>query len=210
MIVFGLTGGIASGKSTVTKTFRRIGVPIIDADQIARDVVVPGSKGLQQIVDEFSPLMLLPDGTLNRKRLGTLVFLYPDSMGKLNKIMSPLIQEESERQVQRAYQDGHEVIGYDAALIFEMGNAERYDPIIVVHCSPENQLGRLMKRNDLTESEAVARISAQMPVAEKIKRADWTINTDGSVEQSIKQTETIFLCLRNKLREQRMSEKEKR
>lgn len=209
MIVFGLTGGIASGKSTVTKTFRRIGVPIIDADQVARDVVIPGSKGLNQIIEEFTPLMLLPDGTLDRKRLGALVFLFPDSMKKLNKIMLPLIQEESERQVQRAYQDGHEIIGYDAALIFEMGNAKRYDPIIVVHCSSENQLARLMSRNDLTEAEAMARINAQMPVTEKIKKADWLINTDGAIEDSVKQTETTYLCLRIKLRDQWMLEKER-
>lgn len=208
MIVFGLTGGIASGKSTVSKTFSRIGVPVIDADQVARDVVVPGSDGLKDICKAFGSDYLLPDGNLDRIKLGNLVFHSQDDMLKLNHIMQPLIQYESYRQILRACNDGHEIICYDAALILEMGNYDRYKPLVVVACSPEMQLERLMKRNGLTEAQAMARINAQIPVAEKMKRADMIIDTNGPHEYSIKQTETVYLCLRVLLREHILKSKQ--
>jgi dephospho-CoA kinase len=192
MITFGLTGGIASGKSTVTKTLRRFDIPVVDADQVARDVVVPGSKGLTDIIQAFGIEYLNRDGTLDRTKLGKLVFSKPEALNTINHIMGPLIQEESDLQVQKAHQAGHPVVGYDAALICEMGNADRYRPLIVVSCPQDMQIDRLMKRNFLTREEAVARIAAQMPVADKVAMADYVIDTSGTVENSIQQTEAVI------------------
>lgn len=199
MITFGLTGGIACGKSTVTKTFRRLDIPMVDADQVARDVVIPGSKGLSLVVDAFGSEYLNEDGTLNRTKLGALVFSNAPALSKINHLMSPLIQDESDRQVQKAHQDGHQLVGYDAALICEQGNASRYRPLIVVVCSQQIQLERLMKRNSLTHDEAMSRINAQMSVEDKKKMADFVIDSSGTVEESIASTENIIKTLRSML-----------
>lgn len=199
MITFGLTGGIACGKSTVTKTFRRLDIPMVDADQVARDVVIPGSKGLSLVVDAFGSEYLNEDGTLNRTKLGALVFSNVQALSKINYLMSPLIQDESDRQVQKAHQDGHQLVGYDAALICEQGNASRYRPLIVVVCSQQIQLERLMKRNSLTHNEAMSRINAQMSVEDKKKMADFVIDSSGTVEESIASTENIIKTLRSML-----------
>jgi dephospho-CoA kinase len=197
MITFGLTGGIACGKSTVTKTLRRYDIPVIDADIVAREVVVPGSIGLEMIFCHFGWEYLNKDGSLNRAKLGSLVFRDEKAMSDLNHIMGQLIQDEVDKQIGAAHQVGHKVVGYDAALICEMGNADRYRPLIVVSCPQDTQIARLMKRNNLTHEEALARIKAQMPVEEKIKLADFVVDTSGSVDNSVKQTEEIISKLRS-------------
>lgn len=192
MITFGLTGGIASGKSTATKTFRKHNIPIVDADIVARQVVEPGTKGLSYIVDIFTSAYLDENGFLDRAKLGKLVFSDADALNTINRIMGPLINAESDRQLQELHQQGHQLVGYDAALICEMGNSKKYRPLIVVSCPQDEQVARLMSRNSLTRAEAMSRIEAQMPVAEKIKMADYVIDTSGPVEDSIKQTESII------------------
>lgn len=192
MITFGLTGGIACGKSTVTKVFARHSIPIVDADVVAREVVIPGTRSLKAIVTTFGDQMLLSDGTLDRTKLGTLVFQDKHSMFALNLIMGPAIQEESARQLQAFHDRGHQIVGYDAALICEMGNAGKYRPLIVVYCSRDTQIERLMKRNSLTREQAVARIDAQMPVEQKVKMADHVIYTWGTIEESNTQTELLI------------------
>lgn len=196
MITFGLTGGIACGKSTATKTFRRHDIPMVDADQVARDVVVPGSKGLAQVIQAFGPDYLSADGTLDRIKLGKLVFSNADALSVINRIMGPLIQEESDRQVNKFHKEGFKLVGYDAALICEMGNAKRYRPLIVVSCPQDTQIERLIKRNGLTREEAVARIEAQMPLEQKVEMADFVIDTSMSVEHSVLQTEVVIYELR--------------
>lgn len=195
MITFGLTGGIACGKSTVTKVFRQHGIPMIDADIVARQVVEPDTKGLKQIVDKFGSSFLNPDGTLDRVSLGKLVFSDKDAMHNLNQIMKPLIQEESDKQIKQAHSEGHKIVGYDAALIIEQGNLLKYRPLIVVSCPRDTQIQRLMSRNSLTQEEAVARIDAQIPVTLKVLVANYVIDTSGTVEDSIKQTEDIIKIL---------------
>lgn len=196
MITFGLTGGIASGKSTVTKTFRAAGIPIVDADIVARQVVVPGSPGNQAIVDEFGIQYRLPDGTLDRINLAKLVFADKEALKRIDKIMLPLISAESDAQIKKFHEEGHPIVGYDAALICEMGNAEKFRPLIVVHCPQDTQLDRLMSRNSLTRDEAMLRINAQMAVQKKMELADYLIDTSGTVEYSIKQTEAIIYSFR--------------
>ena len=192
MITFGLTGGIACGKSTVTKTFRAHGIPMVDADIVARQVVEPGTPGLAAIVDSFGAEYLLPDGTLDRLTMGKLVFSNQDAMNKINHIMAPIIAAESDKQLTNLHTEGNKIVGYDAALIVEQGNSKKYRPLIVVSCPQDTQIARLMSRNSLTREEAVARIVAQFPVEAKVKLADFVVDTSGTVENSIAQTVKII------------------
>lgn len=207
MITFGLTGGIASGKSTVSKTFQKHGIPMVDADQIARQVVGPGTEGLLCIVEKFGSEILLDDGGLDRAKLGELVFSNPDanvralSMAVLNSLMGPLIIQESAVQINKLHADGHPIVGYDAALICEMGNADKYRPLVVVYCPQEMQLDRLMSRNSLTREQAMDRISSQMSPEIKAHMADHVIYTWGTVEDSIKQTELYIEILKQKIKQ---------
>lgn len=206
-MIFGLTGGIACGKSTVTKTFRDNGIPMVDADQVARDVVIPGSEGWFQVFLAFGKDYLNSDDSLNREKLGALVFSNPEEMKKLNDIMKPLIENESKRQLEYRLKNGElfwneetnqpgirlsNMVGYDAALIIEMGNADKYRPLIVVYCEPALQIERLIKRNNLTYEQAKARIDAQIPASEKVKLADFVIDTSGTIENSVEQTLNII------------------
>lgn len=203
MITFGLTGGIACGKSTVTKTLRKHGIPIVDADIIARQVVDVGTHGYFSVLKAFGKEFFHDDGTLNRVALGNLVFSEKTALKKINDIMAPLIQDEAYRQIQRwfLYLDGQGkdlIVGYDAALICEMGNAKKYRPLIVVSCPQDMQLQRLMSRNSLTREQAMARINAQMPVADKAAMADYVVDTSSTIEYSVLQTEEIIKQLKDK------------
>jgi dephospho-CoA kinase len=197
MITFGLTGGIASGKSTVTKTFRAHGIPMVDADIVARQVVMPGTKGLKIIIDTFGEEYLLEDGTMNRPMMAELVFKDKEKLKIMDKIMLPLIREESAKQINVFHQCGNPIVGYDAALIVEMGNAKVYNPLIVVHCRLDQQLDRLMRRNGLTEAQAMARINAQTSVAQKLEYADYAVDTSGTIEESITQTEKLIAIMKS-------------
>jgi dephospho-CoA kinase len=196
MITFGLTGGIACGKSTATKTFKRFGIPMVDADVVAREVVEPGSYGLRTIIDTFGSQYLNADGTMNRSAMGAFVFSNQEALDKINEIMAPLINETSALQIRRLHSKGHSVVGYDAALICEMGNADKYRPLIVVACPQQMQVERMMKRNGLGADQAMARMNSQMPTDDKVKMADYIIDTSGTVEDSIKQTKNIIYQMR--------------
>lgn len=190
MITVGLTGNIACGKSTISKTFTKHNIPVIDADLIARQVVQPGTIGLYSIIAEFGKDYLF-NGTLDRAKLGNFVFSNKHAMHKLNEIMGPLIEEESDFQIAQAHKT-NDIVVYDAALIIESGHSTRYNPLIVVSCPIDIQLSRLMKRNSLTHDEAMARISSQLPTEEKIKFADYVIDSSTTIESSVEQTETII------------------
>ncbi len=197
MITFGLTGGIACGKSTVTKTFRAHGIPMVDADIVARQVVEPGTQGLDAVINAFGTEYLQEDGTLDRIGLGKLIFADHTARHQIDMIMLPLINQESDKQIKKLHDAGLLIVGYDAALICEMGNSKKYRPLICVHCPRDTQVARLMSRNSLTHAEAVARIEAQMPVEKKLALADYSVDTSGTVEYSIKQTEDIINILIN-------------
>lgn len=201
MITFGLTGGIACGKSTVTKTFRKHGIPLVDADLVARQVVEPGTRGYFKVLAAFGPDFFNDDMTLNRTKLGELVFTEATAMKKINDIMGPMIHDESTSQMARwidylRYAGKPTIVGYDAALICEQGNHKLFKPLIVVACPKEIQLERLMKRNQLTKAQAEARINSQMSVEDKIKFADFVIDTSKEIEYSKLQTEAVIkhLC----------------
>lgn len=204
MITFGLTGGIACGKSTVTKTFRRHGIPLVDADLVARQVVEPGTPGYFKVLDAFGPEYFNEDSSLNRSKLGALVFSDKEALDTVNRIMGPMIHEEGLLQMNRwikylRLQGKPQIVGYDAALIIEQSNHALFRPLIVVSCPREIQLERLMKRNSLTKEQAEARIAAQMPTEEKVKLADYVIDTSGAIENSVAQTEEIIRHLKDQL-----------
>ena len=182
MRVFGLTGGIASGKSTVAKIFVEQGVPVVDADAIARAVVVPGSDGLAAVVAEFGEGLLAADGTLDRKLLGAQVYSDASARERLNAILHPRIAAESARRM-AALEGTTELACYDAALLVERGLADAFRPLVVVAASPATQRARLLTRDGLSEAEADARVAAQAPVEVKVAAADYVIENDGSLAE---------------------------
>ncbi|HVF24157.1 MAG TPA: dephospho-CoA kinase [Pyrinomonadaceae bacterium] len=189
MLRVGLTGSIAVGKSYVTSVFAELGCHVLDADLTAREVVVPGSPGLESVARTFGSEILNADGTLNRQRLGALVFADETKRQKLNHVLHPFIiarQDEIMRAWEQEDPNGIGII--DAALMIESGGYRRFDKLIVVHCRPEVQLERLMLRSGLSRDETQARIDSQMPQAEKQKYADYLIDTSDGFEITRKRT----------------------
>ena len=183
MRVFGLTGGIASGKSTVAKRVRERGIPVIDADEISREVVARGSAGLAAVVAAFGPDLVSPEGDLDRKKLGALVFADGAARRKLNGILHPLISRASADRMSTLAAEGHRFACYEAALLVENGLADAFRPLVVVAASPELQLERIMKRDGLDADAALARIAAQLPLAEKVAMADFVIESGGPIPE---------------------------
>lgn len=197
VLTVGLTGSIATGKSFVTEYLRELGADVIDADLAARRVVEKGTPGLAAVVEEFGKEVLASDGTLDRKKLGAIVFADEGKRLRLNSIIHPLVielQDDWLRSVERRDPDAIAVI--DAALMIESGSYKRLDKLIVVYCEPAIQLARLMARDNLTESEAKCRIEAQMPQDEKRKFANYVIDTSNGFEDTKRQTREIVASLR--------------
>ena len=192
MLRVGLTGSIAVGKSFVATVLAELGCHVLDADQTAREVVAAGTPGLQAVIEAFGPEMLRSDGTLDRARLGTLVFADEKLRVRLNSLLHPFIIQAQDEQLRRWEELDPNGIGVvDAALMIESGGYRRFDKIIVVHCRPEVQLERLMARNNLTRVEAVSRIAAQMPQEEKKRYADFLIDSSEGFADTRRQTEEV-------------------
>ena len=193
MLKVGLTGSIAAGKSFVLDALREFGARTIDADAIAREVVEPGTPGLEAIKKEFGDSILKTDGSLDRAKLGSIVFQDEAKRLKLNSILHPFIIERQDEIMRQWEQETLEAIAVvDAALMIESGGYRRLDKIIVAHCRPEIQLERLMKRNGLSRDEAERRINSQMPQAEKAKYADFLIDTSDGFENTRNQVEVVW------------------
>lgn len=195
MRVYGLTGNIGSGKSTVARMLKARGVPVIDADQIAREVVQPGRPALEEIARRF-PGVIQPDGTLDRKALGARIFAEAREREALNRIVHPRIAEEVSARLAALAGAGHRTAVYEAALIVENGLHEGLDGLIVVLAPPEVQIDRLKRRDGMSEEEARARIDAQLPAAEKLQHARFVLENSSSeadleaqVERLVKQLE---------------------
>ncbi|MBI5197855.1 MAG: dephospho-CoA kinase [Nitrospirae bacterium] len=197
MLLVGLTGGIATGKSLVSEMFRSLGAHIIDADLLSRDLVKPGSPALTRIVGEFGPEVLSEDGRLNRHLLAEMIFHDPGKREALNAILHPRIFEEEERRRKEiAAKDPRAIIIFDAALLIETGAHELMDCVILIYVNEKNQVARLMERDHLTKEAALKRIRAQMPMKEKRKHADYILDTSHSFQEVEKQVERIYRDLR--------------
>lgn len=191
-MIIGLTGSIASGKSTVSKMLQDKGYPIIDADLVARQVVEPGSETLKGIEVLFGAEVIQKDGTMDRVKVGALIFSNPAKRKQLNDIIHPAIRGEMLRQRGEYLADGHQTIIMDIPLLFESKLQHFVDKILVVSVTEENQLARLMERNGLSEPDAKARISSQLPMSVKEEGADAVIYNNGTMEETARQLERIL------------------
>ncbi len=189
MMIIGITGGIASGKSTVSNYLIRCGYSVVDADQVARQVVAPGTSGLKKIVQTFGPKILTGDGRLNRQKLGQIVFDSPNQLQRLNEILQPLIRQEIIRQLTALQRADHQLIFLDAPLLFEQHYDALCDLVMVVVVSPAIQLERLMKRNQLTVEQAESRIKSQMPLVAKEALSDLVIDNNSTIARTERQVQ---------------------
>lgn len=183
MRIIGLTGGIASGKSTVAGLIAAHGIPVIDADQLSRDAVLPGTRGLDLIARIFGRKILNDDGTLNRKTLSDIIFATPDARKKLEEILHPVIKELAEHRLTELREKGEPIALYVAPLLIEAGALDRVDEIWVVHVDHDTQLERLQQRDGISSDEASKRLSSQMPVEEKRKFGRIVIENSGTLEE---------------------------
>lgn len=178
----GLTGGIATGKSAVSEIIRSRGFSVIDADNVAREVVAPHSEGLKQLLNRFGPGFLLPDGSLDRRKLGQSVFANPADLRDLEMILHPLIQSRVRELKELLIATKVELAFYDVPLLFEKKMESQFDGIVVVWCRPEQQLERLRARDQVGQSDAELRVRAQIPILDKVKKANWSIDNTGNRE----------------------------
>jgi dephospho-CoA kinase len=203
-LLVGLTGGIATGKSTVSTMFGHLGAKIVDADLLAREVVSPGQPALAAIAAEFGPEVLAPDGQLDRKRLGAIVFADPARRKRLEELTHPAIHARQQRILAVHDEEAFDgIVIWDAALMYESGSAARMDRVVVVATDPETQLARLIARDGLAEADARARIASQMPVAEKAKRADYVVDNSGTRADTERQVRDVYARLVAELRARR-------
>ena len=194
--VFGLTGGIGSGKSTAARLLRERGVPVVDADELAREAVAPGSPGLAAVLEAFGADLLTPDGTLDRQKLGNLVFSDEGQRKRLNAITHPIVRQLSQERFAALERQGVPLAAYDVPLLFEVGLDAALKPSVLVACSEATQVSRVMARDQTSEAAARARIAAQMPLAEKRRRADYVLENDGSLQDLERQVEALLPRLR--------------
>jgi dephospho-CoA kinase len=194
MKLYGLTGGIASGKSTVSRMLRELGAHVLDADVIAREVVEPGTPGLAAVAERF-PGVVGPDGRLDRARLGARVFGDPKERAALNALLHPLIGQEVLRRTQELAETGVERILYDAPLLIENRLHEGMDGVVLVWVPREVQKARLRARDGLDEAAAEARLAAQLPLDEKRPHATWLVDNSGSLEATRARVEEVWRAM---------------
>ncbi len=192
-LLVGLTGAIATGKSTVSAMFAHLGAKVVDADLLAREVVMPGQPAFAEIVEEFGPAVLAADGQLDRKRLGAIVFADPERRKRLEAITHPAIHARQQRILSVYEEEAFEgIVLWDAALLVEAGGYKKMDRLVVVFADPATELRRLMARDGMSEEEARGRIATQMPVADKAKLADYVIDNSGSRAETERQVREAY------------------
>ncbi|MEN8600597.1 dephospho-CoA kinase [Microbacterium rhizosphaerae] len=193
MPLIALTGGIASGKSTIARRLAEHGAVIVDADQIVRDVQSPGSPVLERIAAEFGAGMLRPDGALDRAALGAVVFGDPEALARLNAIVHPAVATESHRRFAAAFEaDRDAVVVYDVPLLAEARAGDRWDLVVVANAPVETRVRRLVALRGLSEPEARARIAAQADDDTRLALADVVIDTSGALDETIAQTDALW------------------
>ncbi|OEU53238.1 MAG: dephospho-CoA kinase [Desulfuromonadales bacterium C00003096] len=194
-MILGVTGGIASGKTTVAQAFQGLGAVVVSADLLAREVVHPGGKTLQQIADQFGCQVLHQDGTLNRQLMAEMIFKDDQARRELNNITHPAIADLARTRLREAEQGGASLVIYDAPLLFEVGADRQVDKVLVVKVDAEVQLARLMARDGIDRRQALARVAAQMPQEEKIARADFVIDNSGTAKETQGQVRSLMVRL---------------
>jgi dephospho-CoA kinase len=195
-LLVGLTGGIASGKSLVSAIFKELGARVIDADQLAREVVAPGQPAYREIVEAFGEEILGPDGRLDRKKLGASVFADPGRRRRLEAVTHPRIQALREARLRALADQGFEgIVIQDAALLIEVGGIQAVDRLVVVYVDEATERERLMARDGLSEAEARQRIASQMPLQEKARLAHYVVDNGGSPEETRRQVQAIYQAL---------------
>jgi dephospho-CoA kinase len=191
----GLTGGIASGKTTVAGFLSELGAFVIDADAIAHDAISPGGEAFDEVVERFGPGILDPQGRIQRTALGQIVFRDAEARRSLNEIVHPRVIAETDRRIGRYLLTGHAPVSVvDAALLVEAGMFRTFERLIVVRCSPDVQLRRLLARG-LDPKEALLRIDAQAPLEDKLAVADYVVDTETTLHETRKQTEAVYAAL---------------
>lgn len=195
MRVFGLTGNIASGKSTVAVMFRDLGIPVLDADRISREVTVPGGRAYDAIVREFGTGIVGADGAIDRRKLGAIVFADPALRARLEGITHPAILEAMRSALDELARRGIPLAIVEAALIHESGRKGLLDSVIAVWCDAETQVRRLVKRDGISPEEATVRIRSQMDAERKADASDYVIDNSGDVEDTKRQVERLIRTL---------------
>jgi dephospho-CoA kinase len=191
--LIGLTGGIASGKSTVATRLAEHGAVHIDADQLAREAVEPGTDALRQIAETFGPDVIAPDGTLDRPALGAIVFGNPELLQKLNTIVHPAVQQLTRHYIQQAEaHDPNAIVVYDVPLLVEARLPHRFNLIVVVNSADETRIERLIRHRGMTRSDAQKRVGSQVSEAERLAIADIVIDSDGTLAETLGQTDALW------------------
>ena len=190
--LFGLTGGIACGKSTVAQFLEALGAYVIDADQVSRDVVKLGTDGYEKLITRFGEEILNSDGTIDRAKLGKKVFSDQDARHQLEAILHPLIAMESAERIAQARTTGVKVIVYEATLLIESGRADSFRPLIVVWSSSDQQRARLKRRNGLSNEAIKQRLDSQLPIERKKSFGDILVENNGSLDLLREKTETLW------------------
>ncbi len=191
-MIIGLTGGIATGKSTVSTMIKKHGIPVIDADIVAREVVEPGKKSYHQIVDHFGLSILKSDGSINREKLGEIVFETKEERNVLNDIVHPAVREEMKIQADTFKQAGHKIIVMDIPLLVESNLFHMVNHVVLVYVPESVQLKRLRDRNNYSEKEAKQRMNAQLSIEKKREHAEYIIDNSGTLEETAEQVDKLI------------------
>ena len=193
MLKVGLTGGIASGKSTVSEAFARLGAKVLDADKVAREVVLPGQPAWLKLQQVFGTEYFLPDGEVNRSKLRKLVFADPEKRSKLNAIVHPEVMKEINRRFEQLTTSAQDaVVVVDVPLLLEVGVAHRFDRVIVVYVTENVQIKRLRQRDGLSLEGARRALSTQMALDKKVEHADYVIDNSGTLDETQDQVEEVW------------------
>lgn len=199
MKIIGLTGGIGSGKSTVSKFLAHLGAVVIDADKVGHEVFKPGTKAWQEVVDAFGQGIISADGTIDRRKLGEIVFSNPDARAKLNQVMHPLIYEQVKFRIEEYGKKGVAIIIVEAPLLLEVGWKSLVDEVWVTSASEATVIKRLKEQKGLPEAQSLARVRAQLTDEERIRQADVVIDTDCALDELKERVEALWRKLRSRI-----------